>query len=323
LGTMSFADLKAACTDRGIPTERTKVACKNKIIEWQTNNPPDVEQNEGEVEDEPEVAEQVEVERQQPQGQALVLVGTKKRSRLNTEGVEEVGPKELEQPDVKRRATERPLTQGQLNEILAKETNHADLEARVEIRKMLIKKSADDYYPNMELKKLKLQHEYDSLRDIGRAVMVCEAAESEMERVELFACVKQLITARAAAIVTADKEGWGIAQFIEAERPNFLQDTKALVKEARSKFKKGDVRYRAGTNRSSRIFNNNTTTTSTSASSSDNSFFRPHPVGGNRTNNFPRQGTPSGKRNFNSRRPIQCYSCKGPHLQKNCPQNKK
>jgi hypothetical protein len=320
LTNMRHTALKTLCEERSLQKERSKVACVASILEWQERHPDGAVTDDDNDEDNDE--ENVNAGREDD-GDVQAEVPQVGRKRTRVVNIEDRQIQGIDKRQKVSNLDDRLLTKAQLDEILVQHQSNrmgADVEARVEIRKMLVKKTADEYFPDLELKKLKLQHEYNALRDIGRAFMEYEEAETEVERVELASRVKRLLTARAATIVTADKEGWSVAQFVEPESKSFLQDTKALVKEARSKFKKGDQSYRrrngSGGTRSNTRVNGNITTTSANS----NGFFRNSTPAGSRSTT--RTGTPSGFKPPGAKKTIQCYTCRGPHLQRDCPQRR-
>lgn len=177
------------------------------------------------------------------------------------------------------------------------------MEARNELRRFMIKDEANKYFPDLEFKKPKLQHDYDALKDVGRILMSCKGAESEAERLKLTDKALELVTKRAAMCLTADTEGWEIAQLIRPETENFIETAKPWIKEARQRCKKGEKVYK-------RRYNN-----------AENKFFRGGYGRKNRYNTRQKFGE-STNIQASKNQTIKCYSCGGPHRQKDCPGQK-
>jgi hypothetical protein len=183
---------------------------------------------------------------------------------------------------------------------------------REDVQSLWLNKQASDYFPGKEFKKPKLQHQYDAIRDIGRSLYLAENAPTPEDTRIALRDAKKLVVARAAALVTAGTLGWEVARHVEPDQTDFMQDAKPLIKEARAKAKKGDIRSDSVSFRRP-PHNNRFFLGESSAATRTN--FTPYR---NNTGTTTRVGTPSKQRG----RP-KCWTCGGDHLKRDCPHNKK
>ena len=165
---------------------------------------------------------------------------------------------------------------------------------------------AEKRWPDCVFKKPKLQHEYDALKDAGRALFHLTHSSSHQEMDEWANKLQGILEERGQIVVIAEKEGWGVAFQLHEDVGTFLDDRKQKVKEARKKAKKKTP--------SGKFF------PSSSTSYLQRSWSNPFQAAGDSQRNFPRTGKPS---NQQAPSHVKCWSCQGNHYHSQCSNNNK
>ena len=243
LMTKSMNQLRRKCIRRQLRTTRSKLGMVNLILECQEKQVAENQgqgrqhdqvqnvDNQGPMEVQPvdggeDVVQQVpeaannarpatdEVSRKRSSADILPpVVGevVNKRARADADISASAGPNGL-MTDTQCRLL--------LQEVMA--AKPVDFEVRREVNRFSVKEAAEEWWPDMNLHKPKLQHEYDAIRDIARASMQAANADTSEQRQHYLAKERKLLTARASTIFCADKEGWNVAQHVAPEPNNFF-----------------------------------------------------------------------------------------------------
>ena len=104
-----------------------------------------------------------------------------------------------------------------------------------ELEKMKRKHNAKQKWPKLEFESDRSQHEYDSLREIGRELEMALNASSWRATLDSLGKVQHLAAERATVLVVAEEQGWTTAGFIPEKKGSFLDAFKERTKEASRK----------------------------------------------------------------------------------------
>lgn len=98
-------------------------------------------------------------------------------------------------------------------------------------------------WPDMELSEARNQNEYLAWRDVGRLLEVAKSMGGGQELQDILAKVAKTAEQRAAVVITADHDGWGVAGALGSlQKGSFLSDFKSDIASAR-KYKKAYTPY--------------------------------------------------------------------------------
>jgi hypothetical protein len=223
------------------------------------------------------------------------------------------GPNEVQgtsrEPQV---GEKRPFSALQYEELARKYSQQQeDIQGMArELEYLKRKELAEKRWPDRDFKKPKLQHEYDALRDAGRALFHLTHSGSMTEIEHWAAETQKILEERGQVVVTAEEEGWGVASQLHEEEGTFLEDRKDNLKEARKK-----ARKKASTP-SGKFFPTLPT------SSYQKKWGQPslHPESSQYSS--PRTGKPAMSTQSQAPPHVKCWKCKGNHYRSQCPSNK-